>query len=102
MSFDRSLPVDSFKLKVIVRLVGRYGFLCLLSIIEVGPCKPNVPNWLVLSLRARHQNLVAEGSVQELNVFIECQRFGNPHELLRLPRNLQRVEIRALAARKAL
>ena len=37
-----------------------------------------------------------------LQIHHACQRFCNPHELLRLPRILQRVEIPAPATRKAL
>ena len=37
-----------------------------------------------------------------LQIHHACQRFSNPHELLRLPRILQPVEIRAPATRKAL
>ena len=39
---------------------------------------------------------------EPLQIHHACQRFCNPHELLRLPRILQRVEIPAPATRKAL
>ena len=39
---------------------------------------------------------------EPLQIHHPCQRFCNPHELVRLPRILKRVEIPALATRKAL